>query len=88
MANGSKVRPALRQKIRRALLIFSFIPLPVTFAYISCPLITESASKGIATGGLFVFALLFIGSLFVGRPLVRLPLPCRRPAGDLRSGER
>jgi len=60
-------RPALRQKIRKALLIFSFVLLPVTFAYISCPLITEGASQGIATGGLFVFAVLFVGSLFFGR---------------------
>ena len=60
-------RPALRQKIRRALLIFSFVLMPVTFAYISCPIITEGASQGIATGGLFVFSLLFIGSLFFGR---------------------
>jgi polyferredoxin len=58
---------ALRQKIRLTLLIFSFMLLPATFAYISCPIITEGASKGIATGGLLVFALLFIGSLFFGR---------------------
>ena len=60
-------RPALRQRVRIALLIFSFVLMPVTFAYVSCPLITEGASQGIATGGLLVFALLFIGSLFVGR---------------------
>ena len=56
-----------RQWIRKTLIIFSFILLPVTFAYISCPIITEGASEGIVTGGLIVFILIFISSLFVGR---------------------
>jgi polyferredoxin len=59
--------PVLRQQIRTALITFSFILLPVTFAYISCPIITEGASKGIVTGGLIVFCSLFISSLFLGR---------------------
>jgi polyferredoxin len=56
-----------RQKLRRALIIFSFLLLPATFAYISCPIIIEAASKGIASGGLIVFGLIFLSSLFVGR---------------------
>jgi len=56
-----------RQRVRKALIIFSFVLLPVTFAYISCPIITEGASKGVMTGGLIVFILLFISSLFLGR---------------------
>ena len=56
-----------RQKLRRALIIFSFLLLPATFAYISCPIIIEAASKGIASGGLIVFILLFLSSLFLGR---------------------
>jgi len=56
-----------RQKVRKTLTIFSFLLLPVTFAYISCPIITEGASKGIVTGGLIVFILLFVSSLFLGR---------------------
>jgi ferredoxin-type protein NapH len=56
-----------RQRARKALIIFSFVLLPVTFAYISCPIIIEGASKGIITGGLIVFILLFISSLFLGR---------------------
>ncbi|MDK2890557.1 MAG: ferredoxin-type protein NapH [Methanoculleus sp.] len=67
MVDESKMGPALRQKIRKALLILSFVLLPVTFVYISCPISTGGASQGIATGGLFVFTLLFIGSLFFGR---------------------
>ncbi len=56
-----------RQRVRKALIIFSFMLLPVTFAYISCPIITEGASKGIITGGLIVFILIFTSSLFFGR---------------------
>lgn len=56
-----------RQRIRKSLIIFSFVLLPVTFAYISCPIIIEGASKGIITGGLIVFILIFISSLFLGR---------------------
>ena len=49
------------------MIIFSFVLLPVTFAYISCPIIIEGASEGIITGGLIVFILIFISSLFLGR---------------------
>jgi ferredoxin-type protein NapH len=56
-----------RQMVRRALIIFSFVLMPVTFVYISCPIIIEGASEGIITGGLIVFILLFISSLFLGR---------------------
>lgn len=55
------------QRIRTALIIFSFVLLPATFAYISCPIIIQGASKGIVTGGLIVFTLLFVSSLFLGR---------------------
>jgi polyferredoxin len=56
-----------RQRVRRALIIFSFVLMPVTFVYISCPIIIEGASEGIITGGLIVFILIFISSLFLGR---------------------
>ncbi len=56
-----------RQRIRKTLIILSFVLLPATFAYISCPIITQGASKGIVTGGLILFILLFISSLFLGR---------------------
>lgn len=49
------------------MIILSFVLLPVTFAYISCPIIIEAASKGIVAGGLVVFILLFVSSLFFGR---------------------
>jgi ferredoxin-type protein NapH len=56
-----------RQRIRKASIIFSFVLMPITFAYISCPIIIEGASGGIITGGLIVFILIFISSLFFGR---------------------
>ena len=55
------------KRVRKALIIFSFVLLPATFAYISCPIIIKGASEGIVTGGLIVFILLFISSLFLGR---------------------
>jgi ferredoxin-type protein NapH len=56
-----------RQWIRKTLIILSFVLLPATFVYISCPVIIQGAAEGIATGGLIIFVLLFGSSLFVGR---------------------
>ena len=56
-----------RQRLREALIILSFVLMPITFVYISCPIITRGASEGIVTGGLMVFVLIFFGSLFLGR---------------------
>ncbi len=56
-----------RQRLRKTLIIFSFVLLPVTFIYISCPIIAQGASEGIVTGGLIVFTIIFISSLFFGR---------------------
>lgn len=67
MKNLKSDQGSLRQRVRIALVIFSFVLLPVTFVYISCPIITEGASKGVVTGGLIIFILLFISSLFLGR---------------------
>jgi polyferredoxin len=59
--------PLRRQWVRKTLIILSFVLMPATFAYISCPIIIRGASEGIATGGLILFILLFISSLFIGR---------------------
>ena len=56
-----------RQRIRLSIIILSFFLYPITFAYISCPIITEAAYQGILTGGLIVFVLLFFSSLIFGR---------------------
>jgi polyferredoxin len=62
-----KSQPSIRQRMRLALILLSAVLYPVTFAFIACPIITEAASQGIVTGGLAVFALLFISSLVLGR---------------------
>lgn len=67
MPDETKSRMAQRQWMRLALIILSFILYPVTFAYISCPIITEAAGLGIVTGGLVVFTLIFTSSLILGR---------------------
>jgi len=67
LAGNSGIPAPQRQRVRFALIILSFILYPVTFAYISCPIITEAAGMGVMTGGLVVFALLFTSSLVLGR---------------------
>jgi polyferredoxin len=56
-----------RQKIRKWLLILSFVLLPVTLVYISPVIILMGAAEGIATGSMILFVLLFILSLVVSR---------------------
>ncbi len=56
-----------RQKIRKALILISFILFPVTINYFSPVLIIMGASKGIVSGSFFVFGTLFASSLFFGR---------------------
>jgi ferredoxin-type protein NapH len=67
MPDESTGKLASRQQVRLILIILSFILYPVTFAYISCPIITEAAGLGIVSGGLVVFGLLFASSLVLGR---------------------
>jgi polyferredoxin len=67
MVHLSMEKSISRQRVRKALIILSFVLLPATFVYISCPIITQGASEGIVTGGLIVFILLFLSSLFLGR---------------------
>ena len=55
------------QRARKALIIISIVLMPVTFAYISCPIIIEGASKGLVTGGMMIFILILASSLFLGR---------------------
>ena len=67
MPGETQSRPSSRQRMRLVLIILSFVLYPVTFAYVSCPIITEAAGLGIVSGGLVVFALLFLGSLVAAR---------------------
>lgn len=56
-----------RQKIRKGILMISFLFLPVTMFYLSPLLIIQGARKGIVTGSLLFIFVLFLFSLFQGR---------------------
>lgn len=56
-----------RQKLRKALILISFLLFPVTLYYFSPYLVIQGAAEGIISGSLIVFALMLVGSLFLGR---------------------
>lgn len=56
-----------RLKIRRWILIITFLLIPVTIFYISPIVIMMGASEGIVTGAFLLYIILFILSLFAGR---------------------
>jgi len=60
-------KPSIRQKIRRTLLVLSFILVPVTIVYVSPIVIIMGAGEGVATGSMLVYITLFFLSLFVAR---------------------
>lgn len=56
-----------RQKIRKLLLLVSFLLFPVTLYYFSPVLILQGGFSGIVTGSLLLFAAQFASSLVFGR---------------------
>lgn len=58
---------AFRQRLRKGLVFGSFLLFPVTLFYFSPALSLEGAAKGIVSGSLLLFGLLFLSSLFLGR---------------------
>ena len=60
-------RPKRRQRIRRALLLLSFLLFPITITYFSPYIIVDGAAQGIVNGSFVAFALMFLSALFVGR---------------------
>lgn len=56
-------------KVRKALVIISFLLFPVTIYYLSPYLIIMGAGEGVITGGFIVFGAMFLLSLFLGRSL-------------------
>jgi len=60
-------REAPRQRVRQALIIFSFLLFPVIMNYLSPYVIIDGASQGIINGSFVSFALMFVSALFVGR---------------------
>jgi len=57
------------QKIRRAILLITFLTFPLTFKYLSPYIIIDGAMQGIIVGSFIYFALLFLFSLFFGRAM-------------------
>lgn len=56
-----------RQKIRKLLILISFLLFPITIYYLSPYLIILGATEGIITGSFMVFIGMFITALFFGR---------------------
>ncbi|MHC1682955.1 MAG: 4Fe-4S binding protein [Clostridiaceae bacterium] len=56
-----------RQKVRKAIVIISFLLFPITIFYFLPYLIISGAIEGIITGSFVVFTAMFILSLFFGR---------------------
>jgi ferredoxin-type protein NapH len=56
-----------RQRIRKGVLLLSFLVFPLTMNYFSPYLIIDGASQGIASGSMIVFGLMFLSALVVGR---------------------
>jgi polyferredoxin len=57
----------LRQRIRKALVIITFLSFPVTMNFLSPYVIIDGAMNGIVNGSLIMFGLMFVSSLFLGR---------------------
>lgn len=55
------------QKIRKSLLLLSFILLPVILNYFSPVLVILASFEGIIGGALVVWIIMFVSSLFIGR---------------------
>ncbi|WP_035773017.1 4Fe-4S binding protein [Butyrivibrio sp. VCD2006] len=57
----------MRQKIRKTLLLFSFLLFPITIWYFSPYLIIQAAAEHIINGSFIVFVLMLILSMVLGR---------------------
>lgn len=57
----------LRQRVRKGLVILTFLSFPITMNYLSPYVIIDGAANGILNGSLVMFALMFVSSLFLGR---------------------
>ncbi len=56
-----------RQRLRRGLLLLSFLLFPLGMNYLSPYVIIDGASQGIVNGSLVMFGLMFLSALLVGR---------------------
>ncbi len=67
MARSPSSQLPARQRVRRALLLVSFLLFPVTLYYFSPVLIMQGAAEGVITASFVVFAAMFLSSLLLGR---------------------
>ena len=56
-----------RQRIRKGILLLSFLLFPIFMNYFSFYVIMDAAAIGLISGSFVIFILRFIGSLFCGR---------------------
>lgn len=56
-----------RQRVRKTIIVLSFLLFPVTFYYLSPALIIQGAAEGIIVGSFLVFGMMFLSSLLLGR---------------------
>lgn len=56
-----------RQRLRKALVIFTFLTFPITMNYLSPYVIIDASMQGNVNASLVMFGLMFVSSLFVGR---------------------
>jgi polyferredoxin len=57
----------LRQRIRKAIVLFVFLTFPITMNFLSPYIIIDGAMNGILNGSAVMFGLMFLSSLFLGR---------------------
>ena len=57
----------MRQKIRKIIILISFLLFPITIWYFSPYIIIQAASEHIMNGSFIVFVLMFVLSMFLGR---------------------
>src|SRR5678815_2557192 len=56
-----------RQRLRKALIILSFLLFPIVMNFLSPYVIIDGAMNGIVNGSLVIFGLIFLSALFLGR---------------------
>lgn len=56
-----------RQRIRKGIVLLTFLSFPITMNFLSPYVIVDSAAQGIVNGSLIMFGLMFLSALFLGR---------------------
>ena len=72
----------MRQRIRKGIILTTFILFPIIMNYFSPYVIIDGASQGIINGSFIVFGLMFLASLVLGRPGAGgsvQPAGCKKP---------